>query len=152
MKWPSGATCARAAAEAVATTALMLALMALLPGAGTAQGSPDRAPNLSSGGSPRSGAAQLNALRRPDTVVVSIRDARFQTEKVLIEVGDVVVWRNADPIDHTITADSGSFGSPVIGTGKEWSFRFTKAGTYAYHCVPHPFMKAEIQVRQEKPE
>jgi plastocyanin len=57
-----------------------------------------------------------------------------------------VTWTNNDSIGHTVTADDGSFNSPV-DPGKTFSFTFTKAGTYTYHCSIHPTMKATIVVK-----
>jgi amicyanin len=87
----------------------------------------------------------------PDTVIVIIQKYKFQTGMVTVKAGDVVVWRNLDVAEHTLTADSGAFESPLIKPGERWSFRFTTAGTFAYHCMPHPFMKAEIHVRKVTP-
>lgn len=81
-----------------------------------------------------------------DTMIVTISDFRFQPEKIEIKAGDVVVWRNTGQVAHTATADAGAFTSPLIDPGKEWSYRFTNPGKYAYHCAPHPFMKAELNV------
>ena len=87
-------------------------------------------------------------MRAPDTVVVTIRKFMFDT--ITVNAGDIVVWRNSDQVEHTITADSGAFESPVIKPGARWSFRFTAPGTFTYHCMPHPFMKAEVHVRAVK--
>jgi plastocyanin len=87
----------------------------------------------------------------PDTVVVTIRDFRYGRAKITINVGDVVVWRNADQVEHTVTGDDGTLESPLIAPGREWSYRFTTPGTHTYHCTPHPFMKAEVRVREVKP-
>jgi plastocyanin len=97
----------------------------------------------------RGGAARMmmDAGRAPDTVVITIGQLKYQQDKVTIRTGDVVVWRNADPLEHTATADGGAFESPLIKPGKEWSFKFTRPGRYPYHCTPHPFMKAEIHVQ-----
>lgn len=88
------------------------------------------------------------AGRRPDTVVVVIRNLRFTRETITLHPGDVVVWRNADPLDHVIRDDRFTFESPVVRPEHEWAHAFTTPGTYAYHCKPHPFMKATIQVRE----
>ena len=90
------------------------------------------------------------AERRGDTVVVTIRNFRFAREKVTIDAGDVIVWRNADPVEHVIRDDHMTFESPVITSAREWAHEFTTPGTYTYHCKPHPFMKAEIHVREMK--
>ena len=93
----------------------------------------------------------MHSGREPDTVTVTISGARFRPEKIEIDAGDVVVWRNADALAHTATADGGAFTSPLLDPGKEWAHRFTVPGTYRYHCVPHPFMKAEVRVRGMAP-
>lgn len=90
------------------------------------------------------------AMRDPDTVVVTIRNFRYMRDKITINAGDVVVWRNADQLDHTVTSDTGAFESTLISPGKEWTHRFTTSGTYTYHCKPHPFMKGVIRVREVK--
>jgi plastocyanin len=87
------------------------------------------------------------AAGAPDTVVVTIDAARFVPATIEIDEGDVVVWRNSDPIAHTATADAGAFSSPLIDPGKQWSFVFAKAGKYSYHCMPHPFMTGTVHVR-----
>jgi len=91
------------------------------------------------------------SARKPDTVVVTIRDFRFVREKITVNPGDVVVWRNADQVEHAIQGDAGAFDSPLIEPRGDWSHQFTTSGTYTYHCKPHPFMKAEIRVREAKP-
>ena len=87
----------------------------------------------------------------PDTVVVTIRQFRYERDTIRVKVGDVVVWRNGDPIEHTVTADAGEFESPFIKAGQAWSFRFTHPGRFAYHCMPHPFMKAVVFVQPTGP-
>ena len=89
--------------------------------------------------------------RDPDTVFVTIRDFRYRRDKITINAGDVVVWRNADQVEHTVTGDTATLDSPLIAPGAEWSHRFTTPGTHTYHCKPHPFMKAEIRVREVNP-
>jgi plastocyanin len=90
-----------------------------------------------------------SSTRKADTVVVTIRNFRFVRDKITINAGDVVVWRNADPVEHTVQGDA-EFQS-AVGPGQDWSHRFTTPGTFSYYCKPHPFMKAEIRVREAKP-
>ena len=64
-------------------------------------------------------------------------------------VGDTVTWYNADVMEHTVTTDAGTpvaFDSPLLNSGDTFSLTFTQAGTYAYHCTPHPLMKGTIVV------
>ena len=53
---------------------------------------------------------------------------------------------NKDSTVHTVTADGGSFDSGNVQAGQTWTHTFTTPGTYAYHCVYHPWMKAKIIV------
>jgi len=89
--------------------------------------------------------------RAPDTVVVTIRNFRFVRDKIMINAGDVVVWRNLDEVEHALQADAGAFESALIESRRTFSHRFTTPGTFTYFCKPHPFMKAEIRVREAKP-
>jgi plastocyanin len=81
-----------------------------------------------------------------DTVRVTIRDVAFQQETVRIRPGQVVVWVNADPLAHTATADDGSWDSRLLQEGEEFARRFDTPGEYAYHCTPHPQMRARVIV------
>jgi len=95
--------------------------------------------------------ATVRVTQRADTVIVTIRQFKFERDTIRVRAGDVVVWRNADPVEHTLTADAGAFESPLVKPGQEWSFRFTTPGSYPYHCLPHPFMKAVIHVQEVTP-
>jgi plastocyanin len=77
-----------------------------------------------------------------------IRTMVFGPKRIEIPVGGTVTWTNNDPLVHTITADDGSWDSGPIEPGKTWSRTFTQPGEYAFHCTPHPFMKALVVVRQ----
>jgi len=71
----------------------------------------------------------------------------FGPNRIEIPVGGTITWTNNDPLVHTITADDGSWDSGAIEPGKTWSHTFTQAGEFAFHCTPHPFMKAVVVVR-----
>ncbi len=82
--------------------------------------------------------------------VVVVRDFAFVPATVTVRRGQSVLWINCsasgDPA-HTATADAGGWGSPELTTGGIYSRTFTQAGTFAYHCEPHPFMVAEVVVQ-----
>ena len=66
----------------------------------------------------------------------------------MISVGTTVTWKNTTLVAYTVTSDDGkSFDSGVIPAGNTFTFTFTKAGSYAYHCDIHPYMKATIIVQ-----
>ncbi len=82
-----------------------------------------------------------------ETHMVDIVNFDFMTKELKISVGDTVVWTNRDSVKHTVTSDSGDeMDSKLLGQNEAYSYTFTKAGTYAYHCRPHPYMKAKIIV------
>jgi amicyanin len=85
-------------------------------------------------------------------VVVGIKDFAFVPANVEVAAGKTVTWVNceaAGTAGHTVTSDAGSteLSSPLMTRGQTYSHTFTKAGTFAYHCSPHPFMKATAVVR-----
>jgi plastocyanin/uncharacterized membrane protein len=58
--------------------------------------------------------------------------------------GDTVEWKNEDIVAHTVTADDGSFDSGLIQPGHSWKMTVKAAASIAYHCTPHPNMKAKL--------
>jgi plastocyanin len=79
-------------------------------------------------------------------VKVQIANFAFSPSTLDIKVGTTVTWTNEDSAPHTVTANDGSFASNDLNQGASFSFTFTTAGTYAYHCGVHPGMKATITV------
>jgi plastocyanin len=77
---------------------------------------------------------------------VTIRDFSFGPKAITVHVGDTVTWANAGPTDHTATADDGSFDTGDLKAGQSGSHTFASAGTFAYHCTLHPFMRGTVQV------
>jgi len=84
---------------------------------------------------------------RGDTVHVDIQNLKYQQEEIVIAPGTTVVWRNADPVQHTVIADDGSFDSGLIDPRGTFSRTFAEEGVHAFHCMPHPFMTGRVVVR-----
>lgn len=78
---------------------------------------------------------------------VSIKNFAFSPVSLTVKVGTKVSWTNNDSVTHTVTADKGAFNSGPLTPGSTFSFTFTKAGTYSYHCNIHPSMMATIVVQ-----
>lgn len=78
---------------------------------------------------------------------IAIVGFAFNPKTLTIKVGTKIIWTNDDPSIHTVTADNGAFGSGSLPPGGTFSFTFTKAGTYSYHCKIHSSMKATIIVQ-----
>lgn len=80
------------------------------------------------------------------TSSVTIRDYEFDPRDITVSVGTTVTWTNEGPTAHTATADDGTFDTGNLVKGQTGTYKFTKAGTYKYHCTPHPYMKATVTV------
>ncbi len=82
------------------------------------------------------------------TYNIEISGFAFNPDTLTINQGDTVVWTNKDSVTHTVTSDSGSeIKSSGLSNGETYSHVFNTAGTFDYHCGPHPSMQAEIAVK-----
>ncbi|MGI8607960.1 MAG: cupredoxin domain-containing protein [Candidatus Dormibacteria bacterium] len=72
---------------------------------------------------------------------------KYDPTPATAKVGDTVKWDfQDDASQHTATADDSSFDSSTHGKGETYTFKFTKAGTFSYHCSLHANMKGTITV------
>ncbi len=78
---------------------------------------------------------------------VSIANFTFSPDALTVPVGSTVTWINQDDIPHTVTSVDGIFKSDGLDTGDQFSFKFTKPGTYSYYCSIHPKMVGKIIVK-----
>jgi len=78
---------------------------------------------------------------------VDVKSSKFNPAVIAVKKGGRITWTNSDSTAHTATADKRSFDTQSIDPGKSKSVSFTTAGTFAYHCDFHPFMKAMVVVR-----
>jgi len=78
---------------------------------------------------------------------VDIMSFKYKPVTVTVRKGGRVRWTNSDSAAHTATADDRSFDTQTIDKGAARMVSFTTAGTFAYHCDFHPFMKATVVVR-----
>jgi plastocyanin len=76
------------------------------------------------------------ASQEPLTVTITLSNNLFEPKELTIEPGTVVVWKDvAGP--HTVRADDGSFESPIMTAGQEFSRKFESEGRYPYFCTLH---------------
>lgn len=78
---------------------------------------------------------------------VDISNYEYGPGHLFVEEGTVVTWTNYDAVQHTVTSDANLFNSGLISQAQTWSYTFSVAGDYPYHCIPHPFMVGEVHVR-----
>ena len=91
----------------------------------------------------------ITGVKADITIVSGAQSAAmaFTPRNFTVSVGGTVTWVNKDTTGHTVTSNAtGQFGSPLLTTGETWSHTFSQAGTYYYHCTPHPQMWGEIVV------
>jgi plastocyanin len=78
---------------------------------------------------------------------VTISDFAFSPATITVAAGTKVTWTNQDSSPHTIVSDDGStFKSERLANGASFSFTFTTAGTFAYHCGIHGSMTGKVIV------
>src|SRR5215510_1380514 len=84
---------------------------------------------------------------RSATQDVSIVGFAFQPPSFSINTGDSVRWTEMDGAFHTSTSDTAIWDSGPLPFQGQFTFTFTGAGNYPYHCTPHPFMTGSITVQ-----
>jgi amicyanin len=89
------------------------------------------------------------------TYTVAIEGFAFTPAELKIKVGDKVTFVQKDAVQHTVDTDPHpthteltGFDSGLLSGGQSYTFTFTKAGTFGYHCSPHPSMKGKIVVEE----
>ena len=78
---------------------------------------------------------------------VTISDFTFSPGTITVNQGDTVTWVNNGPTPHSATSSSGAFDTGIYPKGQSRSHTFNEAGTFAYICTPHPFMKGTVVVQ-----
>lgn len=76
---------------------------------------------------------------------VNIANFSFSPSSITINAGDTIVWTNNDSAPHQIAGNG--FGSGALSNGQSYSFKFSSAGTYNYHCAIHPSMTGLVIVK-----
>jgi plastocyanin len=97
-------------------------------------------------GNPSKAFAVSSNTQVTDTVV-KIDNFSFSPATLTVPVGTTVRWTNADDIPHTIVSDDKIFKSKALDTDEQFTYTFTKPGTYGYFCGLHPKMTAKIVVQ-----
>ncbi|MBI3841803.1 MAG: cupredoxin domain-containing protein [Thaumarchaeota archaeon] len=75
----------------------------------------------------------------------------YTPNQAKVKAGGKVTWKNDDTASHTVTSGKdatadGVFDSGLFASGKTFSFKFDKAGTFNYYCQVHPWMKGSVIV------
>lgn len=78
---------------------------------------------------------------------VWIQGSAFVPATITVDAGTTIKWINKDNMIHTVTSDNNLFDSGSLNQNGTFSQSFPAAGTFAYHCIPHPFMTATVVVK-----
>jgi plastocyanin len=109
-------------------------------------------PTTAATSTPTATATQAGNAQTVMIITNSSGSFAFSPATLTIKAGTTVTWKNTTAASHTVTSDDGkTFDSgtskPLAAQTGTFSFTFTSAGTFAYHCEIHPFMKATIIVQ-----
>lgn len=80
-------------------------------------------------------------------VVVHMKNFAFVPATVRVKAGDAVEWINDDIDAHTVDSSQKLFDSGGLDTHEQYTHVFSKAGSFAYFCSLHPYMKGMVIVR-----
>jgi plastocyanin len=71
----------------------------------------------------------------------------FEPTVARVALGEEVTWVNEDPVPHTVTGVSSSFGDyEELQQGDTVTYTFDAEGVYPYFCVLHPSMIGAVVV------
>lgn len=81
--------------------------------------------------------------------VVRIVDFQFSPATVNVAAGTAVTFVNcsASSTQHTSTSDTGVWDSGFLARYATHQQTFPAAGSFPFHCRPHPFMKGTVVVQ-----
>lgn len=117
-------------------SALLALTLVLTVGCAATSATPTAAPT---------GSAEATATPARTGTDVTIAGDKFSPAELTVKVGDTVTWTNLDSVNHTIVFDT--FQSTSLKKNDTYRHTFDTAGTFAYVCSIHPFMKATIIVK-----
>jgi plastocyanin len=86
------------------------------------------------------------------TIVAMTGSTSFSPNPIVIKAGESIVWKNSEPSTqtHTATADLASAfqfdTGDILSGATSTKITFPTAGTFGYHCTPHPTMVGTVTV------
>lgn len=90
---------------------------------------------------------QLRAVFADKPAEIKIDNFSFTPSTITVAAGTQVHWTNRDDIPHTVVSEDKSFKSKALDTDDQFSYTFSKPGTYNYFCSLHPKMTATVVVK-----
>ena len=80
-------------------------------------------------------------------IVANSGSNSFSPNPDTVSVGQKVAWRNMHSESHTATANGGAWDTGLISPNATCAaITMNTAGSFPYHCTPHPSMVATLVV------
>jgi len=104
-------------------------------------------------------------LSSQTSVNIEIKDFAYHAKNIKIKKDTRVTWTNQDTMGHNVMGAHDNsdaphkeidrsqikediLAGPLLNKGESYSFVFTEAGTFTYHCSPHPYMTGSVMVTE----
>jgi plastocyanin len=72
------------------------------------------------------------------TVIPNDQGTGFSPASVSLKVGDIVEWSVTGTVPHNVMfTEDPNVSIDLLQHGDTWQVRFTRPGTYHYHCTFH---------------
>ena len=98
------------------------------------------------GGSPKT-APSSAAPAGPPAATITIDNFTFDSP-ASVPAGATIAVKNADPAEHSVTADKDNTFNVEVEAGETAQFTApTQPGSYPYHCSYHPMMHGTLVVK-----
>jgi amicyanin len=88
---------------------------------------------------------QEETTQQDDNTVI-IEDYKYHPAELTVKAGDTVTWINKDKMKHNARGES--FDTGLLATDESGEIVFDSAGTFEYHCTPHPYMTGTVIVEE----
>jgi plastocyanin len=99
------------------------------------------------GGSSEKAQSAPSTPTGPPAATITIDNFMFGSP-VSVPAGATIEVKNADPAEHSVTADSGDAFNVEVADGGTATFTApSKPGSYPYHCSYHPMMHGTLVVK-----
>ena len=89
-------------------------------------------------------AARGQQVQTHKTYNVAIKGFKFVPDKLEVNAGDTIIWKNEDIVPHIVTGDK--LKSKSMDEGESWTYTAQRKGDFPYKCRFHPTMKGELIV------
>ena len=81
-------------------------------------------------------------LRGNKEILISLQEFDINPEKIVVDRGTKIIWKNEDQLFHRVVSDSLVEGKPLfdsqnIKSEGNFQMTFPDAGTFSYHCSFH---------------